>query len=90
MNVGVDFVSKKQDEEDRRVVALFGLGLDNEDGHQRFTRSDHFLLIGGSAETHERMQDTAIKFSEALRRRGKELHEAPLREVLEIFEEIDD
>jgi len=83
-------VSNKQDQDNHRVVALLGLGLDNQDGHQRLTRSEHFLLIGGSADTHEHMQDTAIKFSEALKRRGKELHQAPLREVLEIFQEIKD
>ena len=83
-------MSNKQVQDNRRVVAFFGLGLDNQDGHQRLTRSEHFLLLGGSAETHERMQDTAIKFNEALRRRGKELHEAPVDEVLEIFEELED
>jgi DNA anti-recombination protein RmuC len=83
-------VSNKQDQDHHRVVALLGLGLDNEDGHQRLTRNEHFLLIGGSADTHEQMQETAIKFSEALKRRGKELNEAPLREVLEIFQEIKD
>ena len=83
-------MSNKQEQDNRRVVAFFGLGLDNQDGHQRLTRSEHFLLLGGSAETHERMQDTAIKFNEALRRRGIELHEAPVDEVLEIFEELED
>ena len=83
-------MSKKKDPDNRRVVAFLGLGLDNKDGHQRLTRSEHFLLIGGSAETHEHMQDTAIKFSEALQRRGKKLDQAQLQEVLEIFQEIDD
>jgi hypothetical protein len=80
-------VSKNHDADERRVVAFLGLGLDNMDGHQRLTRSEHFLLIGGSAETHERMQDTAIRFTEALRRRGKALQETSLDEVLSIFEE---
>jgi len=83
-------VSKKKDPDNRRVVAFLGLGLDNKDGHQRLTRSEHFFLIGGSAETHEHMQETAIKFSEALQRRGKKLDQAQLQEVLEIFQEIDD
>ena len=81
--------NKKRDE--RRVLAFLGLGFDNKDGHRRLTRSEHFLLLGGSAETHGRMQDTAIKFTEALRRRGKELQETPFEEILEIFEEdLDD
>lgn len=83
-------MSNKQDRDKRRVVAFLGLGLDNKDGHQRLTRSENFLLLGGSAETHEHMQDTAIKFTEALRRRGKALREAPVEEVLEIFEELEE
>ena len=83
-------MSDKQEEDHRRVVAFLGLGLDNQDGHQRFTRSEHFLLVGGSAETHERMQDTAVKFTEALLRRGKKLQDAPVEEVLEILEELQD
>jgi DNA anti-recombination protein RmuC len=71
-------------------VGFFGLGLDNQDGHQRLTRSEHFFLVGGSSETHERMQDTAIRFTEALQRRGKELQDTSVEEVLEIFKEIDD
>jgi len=83
-------VPKKQAPDERRVVGFLGLGLDNKDGHQRFTRSDHFLLVGGSAETHSQMQDTAIKFIEVLRQRGKALQETPLEEVLEIFREAQD
>jgi hypothetical protein len=83
-------VSQNQDRDDRRVLGFLGLGLDNKDGHQRLTRSEHFFLVGGSSETHERMQDTAIKFTEALQRRGKELQDASVEEVLEIFREIDD
>jgi hypothetical protein len=83
-------VSQNQDRDDRRIVGFLGLGLDNKDGHQRLTRNEHFFLVGGSNETHERMQDTAIKFTEALQRRGKELQETSVEEVLEIFSELDD
>jgi hypothetical protein len=64
-----------------RVIGFLGVGLDNEDGHQRLTRSEHFLLVGGSAETHERMQETVVKFDEALEKRGKRLQDASLEEV---------
>ena len=83
-------MSHNQDRGDRRVVGFLGLGLDNTDGHQRLTQSEHFFLVGGSNETHERMQDTAIKFTEALQRRGKELEDASVEEVLDIFRELDD
>ncbi len=55
-----------------QVVGFFGIGLDD-DGHRRLTKADHFLLLGGSAETHERMQETAVRFEEALDKSGKRL-----------------
>jgi hypothetical protein len=76
------------DREDRnRVVGILGVGLDNQDGHRRITRSEHFLLVGGSAETHERMQETAIRFGEALDRRGKTLAETSAEETLDLLRE---
>lgn len=69
------------------VVGFIGVGLDNKDGHKRMTRTDQFLIVGGSEETHERMQETAIKFDEGLERRGKTLKEASLPEIIEIFHE---
>ena len=61
------------------------VGLDNADGEKRLTRSEHFLLVGGSAETHERMQDTAIRFDEALRQRGKTLGETTAEEAIDLL-----
>ena len=75
----------REKDEAKRVVGFLGVGFDNKDGHKRLTQSEHFLLIGGSEETHERMQDTAIKFGENLRRKGKILKETPVEEVIEIF-----
>jgi hypothetical protein len=80
-------VAKKQDEPDQRIVGFVGVGLDNADEHKRITHSEHFLLVGGSKDTHERMQDTAIRFSEKLRRTGRTLQETPVREVIEILHE---
>jgi hypothetical protein len=80
-------VSKKKRRDKRQVVGFLGVGLDNKDGHQRFTRAEHFLLIGGSADTHERMQNTAIKFAEALHRTGKPLQATPVEEVIELMHE---
>jgi hypothetical protein len=70
------------------VVGFLGVGLDNQDGHKRLTRSEHFVLLGGSAETHEKMQDTAIKFTEALENKGKQLNEASLTEIIELFHDV--
>ena len=80
-------MSTKRKSEKEEVVGFLGVGLDNKDGHQRLTRSEHFVLLGGSQETHERMQGTAIKFSEELEKRGKELRETTVEEIIEILYE---
>lgn len=63
---------------------LLGIGLDNEDGHKRITRAEDFTLVGGSAETHERMTETAIKTFEELKARGKTIHEVEPQELADI------
>lgn len=69
-------------------AGMLGIGLDNEDGHKRLTRGDNFLLVGGSAETHEIMQETAIKVNEQLAKRGKRLEDASPQELREIVADI--
>ena len=69
---------------DAQVVGFLGVGLDG-DGHRRVTECDHFLLIGGSGETHERMQETAIKFGEELERRGQRLQDLSPDEAAELL-----
>ena len=80
-------MAKKQDRKEEQIVGFVGVGLDNKDEHKRITRSEHFLLVGGSKDTHERMQDTAIRFADKLRQRGKSLQETPVDEVIEILHE---
>ncbi len=83
-------MAKKQDSKTGKVVGFLGVGFDNTDGEQRYTRSDHFFLVGGSQETHEKMQDTAIRFDDELKRRGKPLEDLPAAEVVEIFYGVQD
>jgi hypothetical protein len=78
---------EKNETSEQQVLGFFGVGLDNKDGHQRLTRADNFLLVGGSQETHEQMQDTAIRFGEKLRRRGKTLQETPADEAIDLLRE---
>ncbi len=63
--------SKNDAKKAAEEVGLLGVGLDNDDGHKRLTRGDDFCVVGGSAETHERMQDLVIRMNEKLRRQGK-------------------
>ena len=71
--------------EKQQVLGFIGVGLDNQDGHQRVTRAENFLLLGGSEQTHEQMQDVSIRFNESLQRRGKRLQDASVEEVLDLF-----
>jgi hypothetical protein len=67
------------------LVGMLGLGLDNDDEINRITRGENFLLLGGSQETHERMQETTIKVNEELGRRGKRLEDISPRELFDIL-----
>jgi len=78
-------VSNREAGRERHILGFLGVGLDNQDGHQRLTRGEDFLLLGGSAETHERMQDTAIRFGEALKLQGKTLRETSPEEALDLL-----
>ena len=67
---------------------LLGVGLDNQDEHRRITKGDNFYLVGGSAETHDRMTETAIKFNEKLSKRGKSHHELSKDEFVDLMHEV--
>lgn len=69
----------------QEVLGLLGVAFDGDDGHKRITRSEEFLIVGGSQETHEGMQDVALRFSDSLKQRGKELRETPVEEVIELL-----
>ena len=77
----------KQGDDGPQLVGFLGVGLDNRDDHQRVTRSEHFVLLGGAAETHEQMQDAAIRFEEALKRSGKPLSETPTEKAVDMLRE---
>jgi hypothetical protein len=79
--------AKKPKPPERQVVGFVGVGLDNTDGEQRLTRSEYFVLVGGSSETHDHMQETAIRFTEALQARGKRLQDTPVAEVIDLLRE---
>jgi hypothetical protein len=66
----------------RRVALLLGVGLDGDDGHRRVTRGRDFVLVGGSRDTHEELQERAIKVNEELDRRGKRLADVSSRDEM--------
>ena len=74
----------RRPEEEKTIVGLLGVGLDNTDGHSRVTTGDDFTLVGGSQETHERMQGLVIRMHEKLKSKGKRLKDLTRGE----FEEL--
>jgi hypothetical protein len=76
-------VSKKKKK--APAAALLGLGLDNQDGHKRITTGEKFAIVGGSAETHERMTETVVKTFEELKQRGKTLEKVEPKELADIL-----
>ena len=67
---------------------LLGMGLDCKDGHVRVTKGKNFALLGGSEETHEMMQEKAIKFNEHLDKRRKTLDNISAKELRDIANDI--
>jgi len=74
-------------EPQKRVLGIIGVGLDGKDGHHRITRGEEFFLVGGSQETHERLQDVVIHFTESLKSRGKRLRDAEPGEIIDLLRE---
>lgn len=75
-----------RDNKRESIVHLLGVGLDNQDGHKRVTRADDFSVIGGTAETHEKMTETLVKTFEDLERKGKRLQDAEPKELAELLD----
>lgn len=69
-----------------QIKGLLGVGLDNKDGHKRLTQAEKFAIVGGSAETHERMTETVVKTFEDLKRKGKEIEDADHKEVADLIQ----
>lgn len=81
-------ISKKGRKERVGNGTLVGVGFDHDDGHKRITRGPGIVIVGGSKETHEKLSEKAIKFSEEAARRGKEVADLTSREVQDIGEKI--
>lgn len=63
-----------------RRSGVLGFGLDADDGHKRVTQGDDFLLLGGSHETHERMQDVVLRMRKHLKHTGRDFGDLSKKE----------
>ncbi len=73
---------------DRRISQriLMGIGLD-EDGHARVTKGEEYVLLGGSEDTHGKMQDGVERFRDTLKKMGTNLQRATSEEMQEAAHE---
>lgn len=67
---------------------LLGLAFDGDDGHKRLTRSQDFVLAGGSEETHGMLRETVIRVTEKLDNRGKSLRDVSPEELRDTFDDV--
>jgi hypothetical protein len=86
-------VARKTKNNEIEDLGLLGVGLDNQDGHHRVTRGEitpgeEFLLVGGSEETHERMQDVAIHVTESVQNKGKRLQDISGQEIADLIRRV--
>ena len=72
----------------KKTALLLGVGFDGDDGHKRVTQGENFVLLGGSKDTHEEMQDKAIGFNGELRKRGRRLADIDKDEFHEIADRV--
>lgn len=61
---------------------IIAIGFDG-DGQQRITRNGEFTIVGGSQESHERMQEVSIKFNESLK--GRRVQDLPPDKVVDLM-----
>ena len=76
-----------QRERQQARPSLMGVGLDG-DGHKRITKAPDYVLIGGTQETHEAMQETSAHLEEEARKRGKTIGELAPEEFKEIITKL--
>ena len=72
---------------DQSKSVMLGVGLDS-DGHKRITKGENFALVGGTEETHEQMNETAVKINEKIASRGKRLEEVSHEEFDDIAHDV--
>lgn len=71
----------------RSKIKLLGMGFDARDGHKRILQAEDATIVGGSAETHERMTEAYLKTKEDLRKKGRDFQTADPREIRDLLRE---
>jgi hypothetical protein len=79
---------EQRDRQEEKNSFLLGIGFDNSDGHVRLTNGDDFHLVGGSEQTHQKMQDKVMELTEDMAKKGKAIKDIgpdDFKRVSEIF-----
>lgn len=69
------------------IPRLLGIGHDS-DGHRRVTKADSIVVVGGTKETHEQLQEQAIRINEEAAKRGRDISQMSFNEVQDIVERV--
>jgi hypothetical protein len=80
-------VTPRRSKRDKQVLGLVGIGLDADDEHRRVTEAEDVLLVGGSEDTHGKMQDAVIRLNEKLNKKGKRVRDTESRELMDLLRE---
>lgn len=70
-------------------AVLVGYGLDDVDGHVRFTRSSEYELLGGSETTHAAMQAKAREIQDRLGAMGYALDSITREQIDDVRRIVD-
>ncbi len=80
-------MTPRRSKRDKQVLGLVGIGLDADDEHRRVTEAEDVLLVGGSEDTHGKMQDAVIRLNEKLNKKGKRVRDTESRELMDLLRE---
>ena len=74
--------------ENKRVLALVGVGFDQEDGHIRWTRGNGFEVVMGSEKSHEFLSSWIRRIERRVESQGRSIQELTPDELLDIIHSV--
>ncbi len=77
-----------QDDKQKKIIRLLGVGFDAEDGHVRITKGENYDVLMGSDESHEYIQKLIQKIEDELKARGLSLDDLTPSEFSKIVESL--
>jgi len=72
-----------------RVFHIIGLGPPAADGHLRITRGEHFDIVQGDEQTHDRMAAFCLHVERVLLERGCHMEDLSQEELTSLWAESD-